>query len=129
VESFAVSDDGVVVAFLTNPSNPATRKPSSIWIMQVDGGAVERFELPVELEASRIVFSPQGVATSGIVRTGEGGEGVGAVFLVSLNGEIDELYRESILATPMASPIASPQACPVAAPEGSPSPRPVTEQD
>ena len=47
VESFAISDDGAVVTFLTNPSNPDTRKASSVWMMQIDGGTIERFDLPV----------------------------------------------------------------------------------
>ncbi len=53
VESFAVSDDGAVVTFLTNPSNPESRKSSSVWMLQVDGSALERFALPVELENSQ----------------------------------------------------------------------------
>jgi hypothetical protein len=129
VSSFSVSSDGMVVAFLTNPSDEATRKPSSVWVMQIDGGAIERFDLPVELDMSRIAFAHEGVAISGIVRSDGDGLGTGAVFLVSPNGEVVERYRESIEASPVASPVASPLASPVASPEASPSPRAVSEED
>ena len=129
VESFALSDDGAVVAFLTNPSNPDTRKPSSIWIMQVAGGAVERFEMPVGLEESELVFSPQGVAISGVVRWEDDRPGIGAVYLVSPSGEVIERYLEAPAATPVASPEGSPIASPVGSPEASPSPKAVTAED
>ncbi len=129
VESFALSDDGEVVSFLTNPSNPDTHKPSSIWMMQVDGGAVERFELPVGLRESRLVFSPYGVAISGIVRPEDDQPGMGAVYLVSPSGEVLQRYLEAPMATPVASPEASPLASPVASPEASPSPQAVTGED
>ena len=129
VESFALSDDGAVTAFLTNASNPDTSKPSSIWMLQVDGGAIERFELPVGLEESRLVFSPQGVAISGIVRSEDDRPGKGAVYLVSPNGEVIVRYLETASATPVASPEASPIASPVASPEASPSPQAVTAED
>ncbi len=129
VASFAVADDGAVVTFLTNANNPATQKPSSVWLMQIDGSALERFELPVALQASRLVFSPEGVAVSGFVRAEEGAVGQGAVYLVTPTGEVIERYLEMREATPVASPIASPQASPAASPEASPSPRAVTFAD
>ncbi len=128
VESFVVADDGAVVAFLTNASNPATRKPSSVWLMQIDGRALERFELPVALEESRLVFSPEGVAISGVVRMKAETSGIGAVYLVTPTGEVVERFRTADDATPVASPIASPQASPVASPEASPSPRAVASE-
>lgn len=123
VESFAISQDGSVVAFLTNSSNPQSTKSSSAWLMQVDGSALERFDLPLELTTSRLVFSSHGVAISGIVRTGIDEDGGGAVYLVTPDGDVVERYREPTLATPVASPIASPEATPVASPEASPSPQ------
>jgi hypothetical protein len=119
VESFAVSDDGLVVTFLTNPSNPNTRKSSSVWMLQVDGGALERFELPVELEQSQLVFSTEGVAVSGVVRSDDD-PGLGAVYVVAPNGEVREIYLEERKATPVSSPIASPVSSPIASPAGSP---------
>ncbi len=128
VASFAIADDGAVVTFLTNANNPSTEKPSSVWLMQIDGNALERFELPVALEGSRLVFSPDGVAVSGVVRVGKDAVGPGAVYLITSTGEVIERYREARAATPAASPVASPPASPMATPEASPSPQAITSE-
>lgn len=136
VMSFTVSDDGAVVAFLTNPSNPGSQKPSSVWVLQVDGSALERFELPVQIIASRLVFSRDGIAISGIVSGDTDVPPLGAVYVVSPAGEVIERYRETIPATPVASPVGSPVASPAGTPVASPSadlttngsPSPVTKE-
>lgn len=135
VESFTVSDDGVVIAFVTNSRNSTTRKPSSVWLMQIGGAAIERFELPVELAGSNLVFSPDGLAIGGMVRSDEGEIHPNAAYLVTPNGKVVERYFEATAATPVASPdaspegspIASPVASPVASPMANPSPEAVTE--
>ena len=72
VASFAISDDGAVVTFLTNASNPATEKPSSVWLMQIDGERVGAFRAPCRAAGKSIgVLS----ARSGSLRDCAGWEG------------------------------------------------------
>lgn len=122
VDEFAFSADGQVVTFLTNPTNPESHKPSSVWVMQVDGTALERFELPVELRESRLAFSPVGVAVAGSVWSVPGEPPLGAVYRISPQGQVLPVYEETPPATPVASPQASPASSPVASPSGVASP-------
>jgi hypothetical protein len=120
VESFAIAPDGFVVAFLTNPSRTGGDKPSSLWLKQLNGPTIERFDLPIGLTETRIAFSPSGVVVTGLHGQSETSDGQVAAFLLQPNGEITVLYEQVAPATPVASPIASPIASPEASPEGSP---------
>jgi hypothetical protein len=122
VESFAISPDGRVVAFVTNPSRPGSGKPSSLWLMQIDGPTIERFDLPAELTESTIAFTPRGTVVAGLAGRHDEEEGLGVAYLLGPNGEISELYQEQPEATPEASPRATAVASPIASPVGSPSP-------
>jgi hypothetical protein len=121
VESFTVSPDGLVTAFITNPVREATGKTSSVWLMQTDGPSIERFDLPMILADSHLVFSPSGLIVTGVTSGHDEQEGVAAGFLLAPNGQIDLLYEESPAATPVASPVGSPVGSPLASPVASPS--------
>lgn len=127
VESFAISADGFVTAFLTNPSRPDRNKPSSVWLMQTDGPSIERFDLPIALVEPRLSFSPEGLVVTGIAGRSGDEAGTAVAFLLAPNGEVREIYQQPEPATPVASPAASPVASPVASPQASPvgSPSPV----
>jgi len=116
VEAFEIAPDAVVVAFVTNSARRTRDKPSSVWMAQIDGPAIERFDLPIELLAPRVAFTAQGLAITGI----DGGEsrrdGLVSVYLLAPNGQVTELYREQPEASPVASPVASPLGSPVASP-------------
>lgn len=112
VESFAISPNSLVTAFLTNPVRPNREKPSSVWLQQTDGPAIERFDLPVSLAASRLAFTPNGVAITGLAESGEEHEQLVAGYLLDSSGRISLLYRQPSAATPVASPQASPVASP-----------------
>jgi hypothetical protein len=129
VESFTVSPDGLVTAFITNPVREATGKTSSVWLMQTDGPSIERFDLPTILADSHLVFSPSGLIVTGVTGRHDEQEGFAAGFLLAPNGQIDLLYEESPAATPVASPAGSPVGSPLASPvasPASPSPEAVT---
>ena len=123
VESFAVSADTLVTAFLTNPVRSSEETLSSLWLKQTDGATVERFDLPVGLFSSRIAFTLEGVLVTGVIR-GRGAEDYAAGFLLDQQGKLSLVYRAQPAATPVASPAASPAASPV----GTPSPVAVTSE-
>lgn len=120
VESFTVSPDGIVTAFVTNPVRFEVGKASSIWVMQTDGPSIERFDLPLILADPRLAFAPDGLLVTG--ETGRSGdqEGLAAGFLLTENGQVSLLYQQVPEATPVASPVASPMATPRASPIASP---------
>lgn len=118
VESFAISADTLVTAFLTNSIRTTADKPSALWMKQSDGASVERFDLPIRVSSSRIAFTPEGVAVAGIRPATASQEERVSSFLLDRNGRISLLYETPPMATPVASPLASPAASPV----GSPSP-------
>jgi len=125
VEAFEISPDAVVTAFVTNSARRTRDKPSSVWVSQNDGPAIERFDLPVELGLPRLAFTTQGIAVSGLISDDEDGIRLVAAFLLAPNGKMISLYREAAEATPIASPLASPVPSPVA----SPSPVEVTDSE
>lgn len=126
VESFAISDDGSVLAFVTNPSRPKSGKSSSLWLMQVDGPTIERFDLPLELAESQVAFSPRGAVVTGLGGQEEQSDGTGLAYLLQPSGEVTMLYQEATPGTPVASPEASPAASPAPSPVASPSPAAAT---
>ena len=128
VESFAVSDDGLVTAFVTNPTSSGATKPSSVWVKQTDGPAIERFDLPVQLSDSRLSYAPNGLLVSGITGRTDEEDGFAAAFLLEPNGVVSLVYQQVPAATPVASPQGSPVASPLASPQASPvgSPSPVS---
>ncbi len=115
VEAFAISPDAMVTAFLTNPVRRPGTKPSSVWLGQTDGPAIERFDLPVGLSGSRLAFTSEGVAITGTTRTPDTGGSVIIAFLLNQSGTMSLLYRQESAATPVASPVASPSASPAPA--------------
>lgn len=116
VESFAVSLDGQVIGFVTNPTRPGHGKPSSLWLMQVDGPTIERFDLPVALGESTVSFTDRGVVASGTTGQSDERDGIALAYLLETSGQVVELYREQTPATPAASPMVSPGTSPVASP-------------
>ena len=152
VQSFAISSDYQVVAFLTNPSQDNGNKPSSLWLMQIDGTAIERFDLPLELNETEVSFTTRGVAVTGVAGQGDASDGTAMAYMLRPNGSVSEMYVEQPEATPIASPVgspnaspaspigstkaspvgsrnASPQASPVGSPAASPSPAAVTSEE
>jgi hypothetical protein len=124
VESFAISPDGLVTAFVTSPARSMVEKPSSVWVMQTDGPSIERFDLPAKLAEPRIVFSSEGLIVTGL----EGEDELPTGFLLAPNGQVSLIYQQTPAATPIASPVGSPIASPVTSPvasPASPSPQPV----
>lgn len=116
VEAFEISPDAVVTAFVTNSARRIRDKPSSVWVAQIDGPAIERFDLPVELSLPRIAFITEGLVVSGIIPGDRDGIGLATAYLLAPNGKLTALYREAPEATPVASPLASPVSSPVASP-------------
>ena len=127
VESFGISPDSLVTAFLTNPSRPEPGKPSSVWLKQTEGTAIERFDLPVMLTETRLEFTNAGVTIAGIEGRTNEDDGLVTIFLLAPNGEIQEIYQQEPPGTPVASPVASPAGSPLSSPLASPaaSPSPV----
>ncbi len=129
VESFSISPDGLVTAFVTNPARSGVGKTSSVWVMQTDGPSIERFDLPMKIADPRIVFSSDGLIVTGLTGRIDDEDGLPAGFLLAPNGKIELIYQQAPGATPVASPSGSPIASPVASPvasPASPSPQPVT---
>jgi hypothetical protein len=127
VESFTISPDGLVTAFVTSPARSEVGKPSSVWVMQTDGPSIERFDLPSKLAEPRIIFSSEGLIVTG--RAGQ--HEVPTGFLLAPNGQVSLVYQQPPAATPVASPVGSPAASPVASPvasPASPSPQPVKSE-
>lgn len=127
VEAFTVAPDGLVVAFSTNSNRQGSERPTSVLIKQLDGPSIERFELPLELTDMRLTFTIEGLAVTGF----EGGDGaqLGSAWLVTPDGDIESIYQDDGLATPIAvdegTPVASPAASPGASPNASPLASPV----
>jgi hypothetical protein len=121
VESFAISPDGLVTAFVTSPARSMVEKPSSVWVMQTDGPSIERFDLPAKLAEPRIVFSSEGLIVTGL----EGEDELPTGFLLAPNGQVSLIYQLTPAATPIASPVGSPIASRVASPVASPGASPV----
>jgi hypothetical protein len=122
VVSFAPAPNGQVIAFVTNPGRAGSGKPSSLWLMQIDGPTIERFDLASELWESDVTFTPRGAVVTGILGHTDDQDGFGVAYLLEPNGELTQLYREEATGTPVSSPVASPYASPDASPIGSPSP-------
>ncbi|MCA9858940.1 MAG: hypothetical protein KC438_04420 [Thermomicrobiales bacterium] len=125
VDAFAVSPDGAVVAFLTNSNDRASTRPSSFWLMQIDGPAIERFDLPTSLRDTRLTFTSSGVVASGLLNAGDAESPLAAAFLLGALGEVGAIYVESVEATPVALPGGSPVASPVGSPAATPLASPV----
>lgn len=117
VESFAVSSDGRLVAFLTNASR-STDRSSAVWLMQIDGPSIERFDLPERLTDTSMAFTPRGVVVAGLASAGESPGPQPVAYLINRKGKVVSLYSASAPPSPSASPVASP----VSSPPSDPSP-------
>lgn len=126
VRSFSVSPDGGVIAFVTSPVGDGAKSASALWVMQVDGPAIERFDLPVVLDETSVWFTSQGIAVTGVEGKSDGEPGMVHAYVLAPGGKLTASYVEQLPASPVASPVASPQASPVASPVASPSPVPAT---
>ncbi|HET9659567.1 MAG TPA: hypothetical protein VFP05_04510 [Thermomicrobiales bacterium] len=121
VETFAVSPDGMVTSFVTNPVRAESGKMSSVWMMQTDGPSIERFDLPGIVAEPRLAFTPAGLVATGVSGRTDNEYGVAAGFLLAPNGQVELIYQQAPEATPVASPAGSPAASPPASPVASPS--------